>query len=190
MRKERTDSRELSSDFLPCALAPTLLQLNKCQSDKWADMEPAGLRLWPARAVMGFFPRQKLSYCLVCQWEHLSPSWAVKGGVLTFRAAWRSPELPGSKELLSAQPFYAREHLVGVRAPVLTTLSALLCSAPASYFPRENGWLLFQAVPCRQSLPSLANFHRERGYEAYSLGSRWYLPSVSLIAKNHPIWTV
>lgn len=82
-------------------------------------------------------------------------SW--KGEILTFKAAWCSLKPPGYKETLSTQPFYAREHLAG--GGLLFLPCSQLCSAPASNFPRENWWLLFQATLCRWSLPSLASFH-------------------------------
>lgn len=83
------------------------------------------------------------------------------------------------------QSFYAHQHLAGVRAAVLTTVS--LAQLSSSFcFPRESLWLLFRVVPCRWSVPTVPSSHPGTAVRSVFVHCCWGF----LITKNHRIWTV
>lgn len=179
-----TDSCKLSSDFLTCALAPILLQVNKqCPSvseQKWSQWETVilkGIRVVAGAASCIVFPRQKEALELL--------GLSGRTPFSTVGCQGRNPDFQSSLVFSKAVRIQGDdlsaallEHLAGVRVPVLTMLSSpLLGSAQLSpLLARENWWLLFQAVPCRWSLPSLANFHLGREVRSIITGyCCWYL---------------
>lgn len=117
MWKERTDSCKLSFDFLTCALAPTLLQKTNAKvisEQTWSHWVTAilkGIQV-VVGAVSWIFSQTEAFELLglsVSENSFLQSRLSWKGEVLTFRAAWCSLSLtlPGYRETLSVQPFYA-----------------------------------------------------------------------------------
>lgn len=169
MWKERTDSCKLSFVFLTRALAPTLLQKTNAKvisEQTWSHWVTAilkGIHV-VVGAVSGFFSQTEALELLglsVSENSFLQSGLSCKGETLTFKAAWCSLKLPGYKETLSMQPFYAQ------RAPGCGEGSCSyhsLSSAPLQLLtsPERTGGFCFRQFCVAGAYPPLPIFTWER----------------------------